>query len=192
MLNEELLEFKNIAASRSHNIEELQIQLNELSVAQDEVAQRVVDNENWAVVRDELHRQADHLRAVESENSRMKSELSNLRKRQANAEILKEQIRELERKAHGAEQAREQVTILEAKLEAARKETEEWYIWYPLRMRPILTFCQGREEEHTTLRHQEHFRASSQSRTALRGTRRYGSCFTITRQRAGRRSIAPR
>ncbi|KAI0781689.1 spindle assembly checkpoint component Mad1 [Irpex lacteus] len=126
MLNEELLEFKNIAASRSHNIEELQIQLNELSVAQDEVAQRVVDNENWAVVRDELHRQADHLRAVESENSRMKSELSNLRKRQANAEILKEQIRELERKAHGAEQAREQVTILEAKLEAARKETEEW------------------------------------------------------------------
>ncbi len=128
MLNEELLEFKNIAASRSHNIEELQIQLNELSVAQDEVAQRVVDNENWAVVRDELHRQADHLRAVESENSRMKSELSNLRKRQANAEILKEQIRELERKAHGAEQAREQVTILEAKLEAARKETEEWYI----------------------------------------------------------------
>ena len=131
MLEEELAEFKNIAASRSQNIEELQNHLNELSMSQDEVTPRAADNENWTVIRDELHRQAEHFRVVESENLKMKAELAILRTRHANAEVLKEENRELKRKAQGAEEARERATvfeervkILEAKLE---KKAEEWY-----------------------------------------------------------------
>ncbi|KAI0086839.1 spindle assembly checkpoint component Mad1 [Irpex rosettiformis] len=130
MLEEELMEFKNIAASRSQSIEELQNHLNDLSMSQDEIAPRAADNENWAVVRDELHRQADHFRVVENENVKMKSELAILRKRQANAEILKEENRELKRKAQGAEEAREQATILEERVkfleENLAKKAEEW------------------------------------------------------------------
>lgn len=131
MLEEELAEFKNIAASRSQSIEELQNHLNELSVSQDEIVPRVADNENWTVIRDELHRQAEHFRVVESENLKMKAELAILRTRHANAEVLKEENRELKRKAQGVEEARERATvfeervkILEAKLE---KKAEEWY-----------------------------------------------------------------
>lgn len=126
LLMEELDEFKRIAESRSHNIDELQNQLNELSVAQDGVDQRAADDENWAVVREELHRQANHLRTVESANAKMTAELGILRQRHANAEILKEQKRELEIKARGTEELREKVIKLEAELETARKEREDW------------------------------------------------------------------
>lgn len=128
LLMEELSEFKHIAESRSQNIEELQNQLNELSVAQDGMEQRAADDENWAVVRDELHRQANHLRTVESANAKMTAELAILRQRHTNVEILKEQMRELERKARGAEDLREKAVRLEAELDAARKEREEWCV----------------------------------------------------------------
>lgn len=78
------------------------------------------------MIRDELHRQADHLQAVESENARMKAELMVYRKRQTNIEILKEQKRELEKKAHDTERAQEQVAILQVQLDVAKKDVEEW------------------------------------------------------------------
>lgn len=126
MLKDELAEFKNIAESRSHNIEELQAQLNEMSVDQDTVSRRSGDDENWEIVRDELHRQSNHVRTLESANTRMKTELAVLRQRHENIEILKEQKRELERKARDADELRERVVRLEAELDASRSERQEW------------------------------------------------------------------
>ncbi|KAI0697999.1 MAD-domain-containing protein [Cytidiella melzeri] len=131
MIKEELVEFQGIAASRSNTIKELQNQLHESSVVQDEVAQHAMNSENWKLVSEELHRQANYLRVIESENAKMKAELTTLRKRQADVGILKEQIRELSMKAQGAEEAREQVAMLEAKLEATRQEAEESFLHRP-------------------------------------------------------------
>ena len=126
MLMEELAEFKNIAESRSRNIEELQNELNEISAVQNAAATRQADDENWTVIREELHRQASHLRTVESANAKMTAELAILRQRNANVEILREQKRELERRAVAADELQEKVIKLEAELEAARKEREDW------------------------------------------------------------------
>jgi mitotic spindle assembly checkpoint protein MAD1 len=128
VLQEELGEFKNIVDQRSHALEELQEQFDELSVAQQDTSYRVTDEESWAVVREELHRQANHVRTIEAANAKMSSELTTLRQRHANIEVLKEQKRELERKAQAVDELRETVVKLEAELDAARKEREEWYV----------------------------------------------------------------
>ena len=125
-LQEELAEFRQIADQRSHALEELQEQFDDLSVAQANASHREVDDESWTVVREELHRQASHVRTIEAANAKMNAELSMLKQRHANIEVLKEQKRELERKAQGADELREKVVKLEAELEAARKEREEW------------------------------------------------------------------
>lgn len=89
---------------------------------------REVDDESWTVVREELHRQASHVRTIEAANAKMNAELTTLRQRHANIEILKEQKRDLEQKVRGVEELRETVAKLEAELEAARKEREEWCV----------------------------------------------------------------
>jgi mitotic spindle assembly checkpoint protein MAD1 len=133
VLNAELVDTKTMAASQSQDIETLQMELENLSVAQEKEAQRAVDDENLTVIRGELQRQAEYLQTVETENIKLRSELTVLRRKQANAEILKEQIHELERKARGADEAREEAVRLKAKLEASRKEVEDWYVQRGLR-----------------------------------------------------------
>ena len=97
-----------------------------MSVVQADTSHRVEDDESWTVVREELHRQADHVRKIEAANAKMNAELTGLRQRHANIEVLKEQKRELERKARAVDELRETVVKLEAELDAARKEREEW------------------------------------------------------------------
>lgn len=86
------------------------------------------EDENWAIIREELHRQANHLRTVEAANAKMTSELNVLRQRNTSLEVLKEQRRELEKKVEGMQQLKEKVVRLEAELDAARKEREDWYV----------------------------------------------------------------
>ncbi|CCM00208.1 uncharacterized protein FIBRA_02236 [Fibroporia radiculosa] len=126
LLEEELAEYRHIAEERSHAYEELQAQLDHLNASQDSSIQQETDEESWAVVRAELHRQAEYMRTLETSNAKMNAELVMFRERQAKIEVLKEQKRGLERKVKEADELREQVGRLEAELEAARREREEW------------------------------------------------------------------
>ena len=112
VLTGQLQEFKHIADERTHALDELQEKFDDLSVAQTDASFHVNDDENWGVIREELHRQASHLRTVEAENAKLNGELTTLRQRHANIEVLKEQKRELERKARGVDELREQVVRL--------------------------------------------------------------------------------
>jgi len=80
------------------------------------------------VVRDELHRQAGYLRALESTNVKLSAELAALRKRQTSIEVLKEEKRGLETKVRVLEELREQIVRLQAEVEAGRRERDAWYL----------------------------------------------------------------
>lgn len=136
-LQEQLTEMQQIADDRSRAFDQLQAQYDELNEAQDGSMTRVNGgDENWAIVRDELHRQASHLRSVEAANAKMTAELTIFRQRNASLEVLREQKRELERKLSGMDELKEQAVKLEAELDAARREREEWcafvvyFFWY--------------------------------------------------------------
>ncbi|KAK7696454.1 hypothetical protein QCA50_001111 [Cerrena zonata] len=134
LLQKELVSFQDIAEQRRKSVEELQNQVDELAEAQANTSRLSVggegeskgEDENWAIIREELHRQANHLRTVESANVKMTSELNVLRQRNTSLEVLREQKRELEKKVEGMEQLKEKVVRLEAELDAARKEREDW------------------------------------------------------------------
>ncbi|KAF9808994.1 hypothetical protein IEO21_07649 [Rhodonia placenta] len=127
-VEEQLTEYRRVAEERGRAVEELQTQLDDASTANDSFVQKASDDENWAIVRDELHRQAEHMRLVEAANTKMSAELTMLRERHASVEVLKEQKRELQRRAVGADELREKVIRLEAELEASRREREQWWI----------------------------------------------------------------
>ncbi|KAH9938791.1 MAD-domain-containing protein [Epithele typhae] len=125
LVEAEMTQFKQLAEERSRAFEQLQAQFDDLSANQSFTLQSGQD-EDWGVVREELHRQAKYMRQLESANARMTGELNVLREKQTSVEVLKEQKRELQRKLQGAEETREKMARLEAELEAARKEREEW------------------------------------------------------------------
>jgi mitotic spindle assembly checkpoint protein MAD1 len=89
---------------------------------------RVSEEENMSVVRQELHRQANYLRALESTNAKLTSELIVLRERQTSVDVLKEEKRGLEKRVQVLEELRTKVVRLEAEVEAGRREREEWYL----------------------------------------------------------------
>ena len=60
-------------------VEELQSQFDKQSASQETLMQRVSDEENMSVVREELHRQANYLRTLKSMNAKLTSELTVLR-----------------------------------------------------------------------------------------------------------------
>jgi hypothetical protein len=80
------------------------------------------------IVREELHRQADYLRAVESKNAKLMAEVNVLRTKETSVEVLREEKRGLERKVRVMEELREKVVRLEAELEAGRREREAWFV----------------------------------------------------------------
>ncbi|KAA1476387.1 hypothetical protein DENSPDRAFT_867280 [Dentipellis sp. KUC8613] len=126
ILEAELSETKNIADERSRTIEEIQNQMEDLSEAQANVSRQSMEEENWSVLREELHRQAHYLRSVEATNAKLTSEVMHLRERQTSVEVLREEKRGLEQKVKGVDELREQVVRLEAEVQAARREREEW------------------------------------------------------------------
>ena len=75
---------------------------------------------------EELHRQAEYLRGVESKNARLTGEMNVLRAKEASVEVLREEKRGLERKIRVMEELRERVVKLEAEVEAGRREREAW------------------------------------------------------------------
>ena len=125
-LDAELASVKRLADERSATIEEIQVQMEDLSSAQLDVSRHDIEQEDWGVLREELQRQASYLRTLEGTNAKLNSELIILRERQDNVEVIREEKRSLEGKLRVTEQLREQVTKLEAEVQAARREREEW------------------------------------------------------------------
>jgi mitotic spindle assembly checkpoint protein MAD1 len=126
-LEEEVSQFKLLAEERSQTIDEIQVQFQELSSAPENKAAEQ-ENNDMAVVREELHRQAAYLRALESTNVKLTSELAVLRDRHTSIEVLREEKRGLERKLQPLEGLREKVVKLEAQVEAGRQERETWCV----------------------------------------------------------------
>lgn len=88
------------------------------------------------IVREELHRQAEYLRSLESKNAKLTGEVNILRVKEASVEVLREEKRGLERKVRIMEELREKVVRLEAEVEAGRRERETWFVAYYLNRAP--------------------------------------------------------
>ncbi|KAK4699236.1 hypothetical protein P7C70_g7025, partial [Phenoliferia sp. Uapishka_3] len=86
----------------------------------------VGDSKNAEVVKEELHRQVSHLRALEKENGKLVRRLETFEKQHSNYEVLKESNKALEKKARGVDALRQQAVTLEAEVEAMKREKREW------------------------------------------------------------------
>ena len=154
LLQDELAQLRVTAEERGATVEELQSQFDELSANQETLMRRVSEEENMSVVREELHRQANYLRTLESTNAKLTSELTVLRERQTSVEVLREQKRGLEKRVQVLEELRTKVVKLEAEVEAGRREREDWYLFSPI---IFVTTCiylsSGRIDPRILLRH---------------------------------------
>jgi hypothetical protein len=104
-----------------------------------------------SIVRDELHRQAEYLRTLESKNAKLTGEVNVLRVKETSVEVLREEKRGLERKVRVMEELRERVVRLEAEVEAGRREREAWLVVYFINSIPSgrLTFHRDRATNNT-------------------------------------------
>lgn len=125
-LEQERVGYRAIAEERDATIHALQQKLDEAETASDPMLTRRSEDENWSVIRDELHRQASYLRSLETTNAKLSTELGRYKDRHANIEVLREEKRALERKVLVVDELREKVVSLEAQVEAARRERQEW------------------------------------------------------------------
>ncbi|KIK95534.1 hypothetical protein PAXRUDRAFT_826920 [Paxillus rubicundulus Ve08.2h10] len=125
-LEQELAEYRTIAEERNATVQVLQQKLDEADAADDPIPRKHDEDENWGVIRDELHRQASYLRSLEMTNAKLSAELGRYKDKHANLEVLREEKRALERKVSIMEDLREKVVFLEAQVEAARRERQEW------------------------------------------------------------------
>lgn len=128
VLEQEVTELRALAKERGVLIQDLQQQLDVAHAATDSSMRSTRENENWSVVRDELQRQAEYLRSLESMNAKLTTELTRYKDRHANAEVLREEKRALESKVVVMEGLREKVARLEAQVEAAKREREDWQV----------------------------------------------------------------
>lgn len=87
-----------------------------------------MEEQNWDVLREELHRQAEYTSKLESTNVKLKREVAALKDRKTSVEVLREEKRSLEKKVQSVDKLRERVVKLEAELQAAQKERKEWYV----------------------------------------------------------------
>lgn len=127
-LEEELSKYKSATEESEATAQALQQKLDQLEAANDSSSQRRDEDQNWSIIRDELHRQAAHMRALETTNTRLNAELGIYKDRHSNIEVLREEKHALERKVAIMEELRERVMSLEAQVDVARQERQEWLV----------------------------------------------------------------
>ncbi|EJD55527.1 hypothetical protein AURDEDRAFT_109823 [Auricularia subglabra TFB-10046 SS5] len=126
MLEAQLRAATTEAEKKGAEVGRLQGQLDDALAKRAEENRRLQEEQNWTVIREELHRQAQHTRKLEAENARMISDIRVLRTRAETAEVLREEKLSLEKKLRNAEQYRDQVARLQAEVDAARTERAKW------------------------------------------------------------------
>ncbi|KAG8215871.1 spindle assembly checkpoint component Mad1 [Butyriboletus roseoflavus] len=125
-LEQEIVGHRAIAEEHDAAIQVLQQKLDEAEAASGPTLRKHDEDENWSVIRDELHRQASYLRSLETTNAKLNADLGRYKDRHANLEVLREEKRAMERKVLVMDELREKVVSLEAQVEAARRERQEW------------------------------------------------------------------
>lgn len=125
-LEQEIAEYKALVEGKEATVRALQQKLDDLECPNAAPSNRHDEDQSWVVIRDELHRQAAHMRSLEATNAKLNAELGRYKDRHANIEILREEKHILERKVAVTEELRERVVLLEAQVEAARRERREW------------------------------------------------------------------
>lgn len=125
-LEREIAEYKALVEDKEATVRTLQQKLDDLECPNAPPSNRNDEDQSWVVIRDELHRQAAHMRSLEATNAKLNAELGRYKDRHANIEILREEKHILERKVAVTEELRERVVLLEAQVEAARRERREW------------------------------------------------------------------
>lgn len=126
VLEEELEQCKQRLQVQDATLQDLQAQCDELALGREINERQAAEEESMTVVREELHRQANYLRTLESTNAKLTSEVNILRERNTSVEVLREEKRGLERKVQMLEDLRTKVVKLEAEVAAGRREREEW------------------------------------------------------------------
>ncbi len=116
-LSDELAQTKALADDRLRAIDALHVEFDGLQT------RPPPDDQNMEVIREELHRQADYLRQLETANTKLKAELA----RCGNVDVLREEKRTLERRVRGMDDLRRRIAELEGQVDASQREREEWY-----------------------------------------------------------------
>ncbi|GAA5960483.1 hypothetical protein JCM3765_003651 [Sporobolomyces pararoseus] len=78
------------------------------------------------LIREELHRQVSHLKALEKDNSKLKRKLETYERQHANVEVLKETNRSLENKLKGLDHLRQQLAAQAIEMDSLKRERNEW------------------------------------------------------------------
>ncbi|GAA5929465.1 uncharacterized protein JCM15063_004157 [Sporobolomyces koalae] len=95
------------------------------------------------LIREELHRQVTHLKALEKDNSKLKRKVETYERQHANVEVLKEANRSLETKLKGLDQLRQQLASQALEMETLKRERSEWSAF--VRPEDIDTFSSPRK-----------------------------------------------
>ncbi|KAF9035171.1 spindle assembly checkpoint component Mad1 [Panaeolus papilionaceus] len=125
LLQSELAESQSLAASRDSALQALQEDYDELLGSTEAQTRAQRDEESMHIVRDELLRQTEYLKKLESANSKMNSELRTLRAREKSVEVVREEKRDLERRVGGVEELRRRVGELEGERDRLRLKVSE-------------------------------------------------------------------
>ena len=116
------------AAAQKHiaDVNRLQAELDDALTRRSEESRKLQEEQNWNVIRDELHRQATSFRKLEAENARLTTDLRLYKTRAESVQVLREEKMSLEKRLQRAEEYREQAARLQAEVDAARQERAKW------------------------------------------------------------------
>ncbi|GAA5871712.1 hypothetical protein JCM16303_000840 [Sporobolomyces ruberrimus] len=78
------------------------------------------------LIREELHRQVSHLKALEKENGKLKRKVETYERQHSNVEVLKEANRSLENKLKGLEELRRELSAQALEIDSLKREKNEW------------------------------------------------------------------
>ncbi|KAG8953812.1 coiled-coil domain-containing protein mad1 [Tulasnella sp. 424] len=127
LLEDELERTRHLAEEHKDTARNLRDQVESLESQQADTSR--MENgfdENWQVIREEMHRQTAHWKSLESTNAKLTSEVHSLRAKQQSVEVLREENRSLQQRLLKASQQEETIARLQGEVDAARREREEW------------------------------------------------------------------
>ncbi|KAG8977569.1 coiled-coil domain-containing protein mad1, partial [Tulasnella sp. 427] len=127
LLEDELQRTRQIADQHKETARNLRDQVESLESQQADTSRTSNGgDENWQVIREEMHRQTAHWKSLESTNAKLTAEVHSLRAKQQSVEVLREENRSLQQRLLKALEQEETIARLQGEVDAARREREEW------------------------------------------------------------------
>ncbi|KIO32924.1 hypothetical protein M407DRAFT_18086 [Tulasnella calospora MUT 4182] len=127
LLEDELERTRQLAEQHKDTARSLRDQVESLESLQADTSRASNGfDENWQVVREEMHRQTTHWKSLESTNAKLTADVHALRAKQQSVEVLREENRSLQQRLLKASEQEETIARLQGEVDAARREREEW------------------------------------------------------------------